>query len=75
MQMKKERTLLPWLLIAARKKPELYLEEFIGSDEFSIVSKDLFTSVAALMAYADKSKMLHSMEDMIQKTDPIIKED
>ena len=41
-QLKEERTLLSRFLIAARKRPELELEETIGNYEFSVVPKSMF---------------------------------
>ena len=42
-QLKEERTLLSRFLLSARKCPELDLEECIGSFEFSVVPKSMFT--------------------------------
>lgn len=51
-------------LIAARKRPQLELEECIGNYEFSVVPKSLFTVDGQPLFCMDKSKILHHIEDM-----------
>ena len=63
-EMKEEKNLLSRFLIAARKRPELELEKCIGSFEFSVVPKSLFSVDGELLPCNDKAKLMHHIEEM-----------
>lgn len=63
-QLKEERTLLSRFLLCARKRPELDLEESIGSYEFSVVPKSMFTQDGQPLLTSDKAKVLHEVENL-----------
>ena len=66
-QLKEERTLLSRFLIAARKRPELELEETIGNYEFSVVPKSLFGQDGEPLVCNDKSKVREAIERLIKE--------
>ena len=51
-------------LIAARKRPEIELEQCIGVYEFSVVPRSLFSFDGQPLHCTDKSKVLHLIEEM-----------
>lgn len=63
-QLREEKTLLTRFLIAARKRPELDLEESFGNYEFTVVPKSLFSSDGQPLTCTDKSSILHHIEDL-----------
>ena len=56
-QLSEEKNLVSKFLIAARNRPELELEHYIGNFEFSVVPKSLFTSDGMPLACNDKSSL------------------
>ena len=63
-ELKEEKNLITKFLLAARKRPELKLEETIGEYEFSVVPRSLFTCDGQPHHCTDKSKLMHHIEDL-----------
>ncbi len=72
-QLKEERTLMSRFLIAARKRPELDLEEAIGNYEFSVVPKSLFATDGSPLPSTDKSNVMKEIELLIEQ--PEVRDD
>ena len=66
-QLKEERTLLSRFLLSARKRPELDLEESIGSYEFSVVPKSMFTQDGQPLLTSDEVKFVHEVENLSKR--------
>ena len=62
--MKEEKNLMARFLLAARKRPELELEQCIGEYEFSVVPRSLFSADGQPLPCIDKAKLMHHIEEM-----------
>ena len=54
-QIREERKLMNRLLVASRTRTDIYLPNFLGTHEFSVVPASLFTSAGSLHHTTDKS--------------------
>ena len=63
-EMKEEKNLMARFLLAARKRPELELEQCIGEYEFSVVPRSLFSADGQPLPCIDKAKLMHHIEEM-----------
>lgn len=69
-ELKESRSLFARLLISARARPEIDLEEVIGNYEFSCVPRSLCSADGSLLQCSDKSKLLPLLE-ALPKTDVV----
>jgi len=63
--LKEQSSLMTRLLITARKRPEVDLEQIIGEYEFSVVPRSMFNNDGSFLIETSKSVIMHQIEIMI----------
>ena len=63
-ELKQTRSLFSRLLIVARTRDELDLEDLIGRDELSCLPRSIFSSDGSLLPCTDKSKLMALLESL-----------
>ena len=67
-KLKEERGLLQRFVIAARSRPNLDLKECIGTYEFGVIPRSLFSGDGSVLLPGDKSKIMQYLEKLIVKS-------
>jgi len=67
-ELKDTRPLFACLLIVAHSRCEINLKESIGDLEFTSVSRALFSVTGELLPCTDKSKLMHTLEELPTET-------
>ena len=62
--MKEDRALFARLLVAAKSRPDISLNETIGTCEFSVVPRALFGADGTLLPASSKSDLMHILEKL-----------
>ena len=65
-ELKEDRNLFARLLIAARSRPEINIQEIISTYELSVVPRSLFNSDGSLSHNTSKSQLMHIVENHVQ---------
>jgi hypothetical protein len=65
--MKEDRVLFARMLIVARSRPEIHLEDAIGNYECSVVPRALFAHVGVMLHCSKKSDLLQILEELPQR--------
>ena len=68
-ELKENRSLFARMVIAARTRPEIELQEAVSKYEFSSVSRALFSTDGSLLPCQNKSKLMNILEQL-PKVDP-----
>ena len=64
--MKEEMILMTPFIIAFRKGPEMDLQHYLGSYDFSISPRSMFSSDGQLLLASDKAAIMHQVETLVQ---------
>ena len=64
-KIKEERGLLQRLIVISRIRPQLDMKECIGTYEFGVVPRSLFSSDGTVLLAYDKAKILHHMQLLV----------
>jgi len=67
-ELKDDRSLFARMLIVARSRPEINLQECIGQHEFTSLPRALFTVSGELLPCTDKSSLMAILEKLPNKT-------
>jgi len=63
-ELKENRSLFARMTIAARSRPDIDIQEAIGTYEFSSISRSLFGPDGSVLPCKDKSKLLNAVENV-----------
>ena len=67
---KEEKSLMSRIHINARKRPQLGLKECLENYELCVVPKPLFSVDGQLLAWNDKSNLIHHIEELADSIFP-----
>lgn len=66
--LKEEWTLMTCFIIGSRKRPEMDLQNYLGSDEFSAVPRSMFSSNGQVLLASDKATIMHQLQTLVQSS-------
>ena len=66
--MKEERALMTRFIIGSTKRLEMDLQNYLGSYEFSVVPRSIFSSDGQLLLASDKATIIHQVETLVQSS-------
>ena len=65
-QLKEEKKLMTKFIIASRKREDIDLPYYFGTNEFSVIPRSLFRPDGTMLLDTDKSTVMHEIEKAIE---------